>query len=146
MPCQQRTKKKGLFLILIATNIWQCVLSLSHPFILKQHCEHELSVSFKKRHGKWARIRPDGHNCKTSVAKHAHPATLKAIQPMQTHKLHFPIRQLGLNFEWHGTQLTQSNTGGQPPLSRLLSLPPEPNRALSQYIMPKNFHVVQECK
>lgn len=109
MPCQQRTKKKEVYFNRQLTS--GSAFSLSYPFILKQLCKHELSVSFKKRHGKWARIGQMDTTAKHLLQnKHAHPRTLKAIQlnvmqPMQTQKLHFPIRQLGLNFEWHGTHI-----------------------------------------
>lgn len=50
MPCQQRTKKKEVYFNRQLTS--GSAFALSYPFILKQISEHELSVSFKKRHGK----------------------------------------------------------------------------------------------
>lgn len=129
MPCQQRTKKKEVYFNRQLTS--GSAFSLSYPFILKQLSEHELSVSFKKRHGKWARIGQMDTTAKHLLQnKHAHPLTLKAIQlnamqSMQTQKLHFPIRQLGLWMTWH-TYLVL-NTGA---LSCLLSLPPNQTELL----------------
>ncbi len=119
------TKNKGLFLILIATNIWQCVLSLSHPFILKQHREHELSFFQKdtwqvnKNKARWTQLQSICCKTNTLILQRWRPSSSMRCSRNKHTNFIFPIRQLGLNFAWHCTQ---------PPLSHLLSLSLSPSR------------------